>query len=230
MATPVTTTEPTCAGAVFDLDGTLVDTLGLLPQLYAAAIREVGGPEVSAEEIVGTWHIGSSPVLLGHFLDDPSLVPAALECFYEQLESGMSHVALFPGIAHLLAEARALGVRVGVLTNATRRNAEQVMRRSGLDVLVDVTLTADEVPSKPRPDGLLALLDHLGVAAESSIMVGDSWNDLAAADAAGVRGVHAAWTDHGQCRLPEPRAHDCVVAPSIVADYFWQRPHCPSES
>jgi HAD superfamily hydrolase (TIGR01549 family) len=210
---PQTRTE----AVVFDLDGTLVDTLGALPGVYAAAIREIGGREVGEDEIIATWHMGPSPVLLGHFLDDAGLVPAALECFYDELASTMAHVQLFPGVDDLLSRLEASGVPVGVLTNATRRNAEHVMQRAGLDGRVDALITADEVPSKPEPDGLLDLCRRFGVAPGTTVMVGDSWTDLGAADGAGARAVHATWTDRGRCRLSRPRRHICVMRPQGVA-------------
>ncbi|WP_116953426.1 HAD family hydrolase [Jiangella endophytica] len=205
---------------VFDLDGTLVDTLGALPRVYAAAIREIGGREVAEDEIVATWHMGPSPVLLGHFLEDASLVPAALECFYDELATAMARVRLFPGIDDLLTELRASGVSVGVLTNATRRNAEHVMQRAGLDARIDALTTADEVPSKPRPDGLLDLCRRFGVSPGNTLMVGDSWTDLEAADGAGTRSVHAAWTERGRCRLTRPAHHVCVAHPQGMAAIF----------
>ena len=60
---------------VFDLDGTLVDTMTSAPQAYADTIRSLGGPDVSPSDVVAVWHIGPTPVVLEHFLGRPVSLP-----------------------------------------------------------------------------------------------------------------------------------------------------------
>jgi len=56
------------AAVVFDLDGTLVDTMTIAPTVYVGTIRALGGPELSPDTVAATWHVGATPAVLAHFL------------------------------------------------------------------------------------------------------------------------------------------------------------------
>src|SRR5215472_14571984 len=86
---------------VFDMDGTLVDTMRSMPRVYADTIRYLGGPDVSPGDVQAIWHIGPTSVVLEHFLGRP-VSPGNMECFYAHLERAMAIVRPFDGIIEML--------------------------------------------------------------------------------------------------------------------------------
>ncbi|MFI6324559.1 HAD family hydrolase [Nonomuraea sp. NPDC050556] len=170
---------------LFDLDGTLVDTMASTPQAYADTIRALGGPVVSPSDVVATWHIGPTPVVLAHFLGRAATAED-VETFHDHVARG--DVRPFPGVTELLGDLRDEGYLLGVYTSATRRAAAFKMRSAGIDLPL---VAGDEVERpKPAPDGLELLCCLLGVAPSDSAYVGDAQTDLQCAAAAGALGIH----------------------------------------
>jgi beta-phosphoglucomutase-like phosphatase (HAD superfamily) len=69
---------------VFDLDGTLIDTMTSVPLAYAEAIRERGGPDLTPDQVVAAWHLGPTPAVLAHFLGRP-VTDGDLACFHDRM-------------------------------------------------------------------------------------------------------------------------------------------------
>lgn len=191
---------------VFDLDGTLVDSLDLVANGYIDTVEAFGGPRITRDQLEDAWHLGPTPVMMEHFLGRPA--PDAVDHFLQRVRAGSGALALFPGIAVMTAELDAAGIRLGIVTNATRANAEVVLAATGIASLLPVVVCAGERAPKPSPDGLLAVLSDLDTQPGESVYVGDSWVDLACAGSAGVRGVHATWAQPGGCQLGSE--HECV--------------------
>jgi Haloacid dehalogenase-like hydrolase len=98
---------------VFDLDGTLVDTMTSAPQAYADTIRSLGGPEVSPSDVLAVWHIGPTPVVLEHFLGRPVSLRDT-ERFHRHFADVVASVEAFPGVVEMLDALSRGGHRLGV--------------------------------------------------------------------------------------------------------------------
>jgi HAD superfamily hydrolase (TIGR01509 family) len=184
---------PRIEAVVFDLDGTLLDTMTVVPAAYAATIRALGGPPVAPADVVATWHIGPMPVVLAHFLGRP-VGDADVECFHRHAEAATAAVRPLPGVPEALDGLAAAGHRLGVFTSATRRGALRNLAAAGLDRRFAAVVCGDEVDRpKPAPDGLLAACRRLGASAAATAYVGDAEVDIRCAEAAGALPVHAAW-------------------------------------
>jgi HAD superfamily hydrolase (TIGR01549 family) len=183
------------AAVLFDLDGTLVDTMDAVPAAYVRTIREICGRDVTPDEVVEVWHIGPTPVVLEHFAGRP-VADTDIAAYYRHFEEVVPGVRAFAGIRAML-EDLATDVVLGIVTTATRRSAEPMVRAAGLDDLVGVTVAGDEVErTKPHPDALLQAFALVGVAPPLTAYVGDRPSDLVCAEAAGAVPVHAAWSGH----------------------------------
>jgi phosphoglycolate phosphatase len=176
------------AAIVFDLDGTLVDS-----RLDFAALREEIRALLAARGIPWSGERGHEPALaelLTWARDHESVAaPAVYADAMARVEAaervGHSGQAM-PDATRVLRRLRAAGAAVGVLTNNARAGSLAQMGRLGLDALVDVVVTRDDVPAlKPDPRGLRMTFEHLG-AERSRWFIGDSWIDAAAAQALGV--------------------------------------------
>ncbi|MFE6622229.1 HAD family hydrolase [Streptomyces sp. NPDC057740] len=198
---------------VFDMDGTLLDSVPTVSRAYAEAIRSLGGPPVSPDEVVAGWHVGHTDLVLAHFLGR-TCGPAEVERFHAHLDPAVAELRPFPGIPALLDEVADAGLRLGVFTAATRRVALSMLAAAGIDARFDVVVAGDEVDRpKPAPDGLLLALRQLGVPAEATAYVGGAEVDLDCANAAGSLGMHARWGARAGVRVG---AHPVAARPYDV--------------
>ena len=176
---------------VFDLDGTLVDTIGLIVASYQHAFTTVlGRPWDDAE--IKTW-IGTS--LLGAMR---RVAPDDYEEIYREYTSwNEAHterlIRQYPGVNDLVADLVAAGVKVGVATSKRDQPARLALSLSGLDA-VPLLVHHDSVDEhKPSPKPLLEALRQLGAEPSQAVYVGDAAVDIAAAHNAGMAGVAVTW-------------------------------------
>jgi pyrophosphatase PpaX len=180
--------------ALFDFDGTLVDTTELIYQSMRHATGEVLGKDLSREILLA--NVGQ-PLPRQMELIDAKRAESLLESY--RLHNEEHHDALigeFPGVEGSLARLRASGVRVAVVTSKRRSSVEMALKTfPGLGEVVDQFVTMeDTVEHKPHPAPLLKGLKFLGgVSPEEAAYVGDSPFDVAAANAAGVKSVAVSW-------------------------------------
>ena len=180
---------------LFDLDGTLVDTLPDIAGAINAALVELRLPTLPVERI-GVF-IGKGPrALASRVLDEQTtLAPAERASLVQPLIDGYvknyaprigTESTLFPGVREALADLTAAGLKLGVVTNALQHLGEKVLTHFDLRRFMAVVIGGDGVSlGKPAPDPLLRACRTLDVAPAQTLMVGDSENDVLAARAAG---------------------------------------------
>ena len=180
--------------ALFDFDGTLVDTTELIYQSMRHAAGEVLGREDLPREIL-LANVGQ-PLPRQMELLDAERAEALLESY--RLHNNEHHDSLigeFPGVEGSLARLRASGVKIAVVTSKRLPSVEMALERfPGLGEVVDRFVTMEDTEEhKPHPGPLLKGLELLGVPKEEAAYVGDSPFDVAAAKAAGVKSVAVSW-------------------------------------
>lgn len=174
---------------VWDMDGTLLDSSVAVPAAYVAAVRRLRGPEVTPAQVVASYSVGPSDVLLAHLLGR-KLAAGESEAYYTELAGVI--VRAYPGVAEVLAALRARGHRVAVFTGASNRAATMLLAAAG--ITADVLVGGDEVARpKPAGDGLLLTARRLGIAPGDLAYIGDAPIDLRAAAAVGGTSAAAAW-------------------------------------
>lgn len=182
---------PVPRAVLFDLDGTLSDSLGDIHAALDTARRELGLSGVTADQVRG-W-VGSGAAMLvarslGHADESAADVRRVLARFLAVYETHADERStLYPGVADALAALRARGVRLAVTTNKPARAADALLRGLGIFDRFD-TIVTPEVAGvrKPYPAFVRCALDRLGVAAPDALVVGDGLPDLEAAHGAGV--------------------------------------------
>jgi len=177
--------------AIFDLDGTLVDSA---PDITHAINRLLAGRGAPPQEVsfVETFIGEGARALVAKLYAALSLSAADLDrevasylAYYR--DRPVTDSRLYFDAAEALRALQAAGVRLGVCTNKQQELAEVVLDRFGLLNRMSVVVGADTTPySKPDPRPLLHALDALGAEAKDAVFVGDSQIDLACARAAGV--------------------------------------------
>lgn len=177
--------------AVFDLDGTLVDSRQDLYLAVAHALAELGLPQRSQEEIVSFVGDGAVTLVSRSIAPREHLLETAVALWREHYSRHLlDHTRLYPGIAAVLGSAR---IPLAVHTNKPGAMARKIL--DGLGVLsrfVDV-VGGDEAARKPDPSGLLGICVRAGVSPEDTVLIGDSLVDRSTAVAAGVRFVPVSW-------------------------------------
>ncbi len=204
--------SPAVTAIVFDLDGTLVDSLddiiaafcrsfhvvGIAPPAAAAVRPMIGKP---LREMYAPWAPASGiDTLVAEYRRDYA-------------ERCADHTRPYPGIVDLLDALRARGHALAVATTKTTAMARIVLARLGLEQHVDHVQGTDGFPHKPAPDVILRALAAL--ACRGAWMVGDATFDVAAGRAAGLRTCAVTWGVHSaaQLRAAEPD----VIADSVQA-------------
>lgn len=188
---------------VFDLDGTLLNTLEDLTGATNHALALYGYPPRSADEV--RRFVGNGVVrLMRRAL--PGDVPEetferALSAFREYYARNVNaRTRPYDGIPELLAKLRAKGVRVAVNSNKPDA-ATNALCEAHFGGFIDMALgERDGIPKKPAPDGVRRILDALGIAAERALYVGDGDADILTAANAGM---DCAWVSWGFRRRDE---------------------------
>ena len=207
--------------AVFDCDGTLVDSqANICVAMEAAfAIADVPAPPRAAiRRIVGLSLVEAVRALLPEADDAQHRRMAAdyKQAFHRLRTSGtLAEEPLFEGIADVLRTLAGDGWLLGVATGKSDRGLAHILAHHGLTDRFVTLQTADRHPSKPDPAMLLAAMDEAGATPQNSAMIGDTSFDMAMAKAAGARAIGVAWGYHDVHDLVDGGAD--VVADRVAA-------------
>ena len=175
---------------LFDLDGTLVDSVPDLQSALNVTLRHVGRRELTSDEVRGMIGDGAR-ALVAHALaatGSPANPDLAHRRFLEIYQAAPAKLSrLYPGVAETLPVLQASGAHFAICTNKPQVATVAILERFGIAGYFDAVLGGDAVTfQKPDPRHLLLALDQLGAAPNDAVMIGDNENDYAAARAAGL--------------------------------------------
>ena len=203
---------------IFDLDGTLLNTLGDLASSGNWVCEQMGWPTHPLDAY--RYFVGSGiPNLVWRFAPkgiseaDHARALALYDEYYAAHKTDTT--APYPGVAGLLEELRQRGVRYGVVTNKDHRAAVEMVRFYFGSAIPSVQGRVDGVPIKPAPGTTLRLMETLGADPAATLFVGDSNVDIATARAAGLAGCGVLWGFRTRKELEEAGAD--WIAPDIPA-------------
>lgn len=202
-------------GIVFDLDGTLVDTMPFVIQGLAAAVAPYRR-RPTPDEVMGSLG-GPSEACIRRLLGGTRHLAAALAFYLEFLRQN-DHVAQpFPGAQMLLNQLQDESVPMGLWTGRERNSTMERLRALSWERCFNPVICGDDLPShKPDPEGLLKIVRSWGLEPSQVVFVGDSDQDIAGGRAAGV---HVVAIDHGRRIAPGLRRHSLAVVQDPSAAY-----------
>lgn len=183
---------PPAGTVLFDLDGTLADTVPLIIASFQRTVSQLLGWQPTVEQC--TRWIGRS--LRETFV---SLAPARAEeltAHYLEwnLANHRAYVRGFPGVDGLLGALAASGRNYGVATSKRHKSALVSLECAGLTGRVPLLATEEDTANhKPSPDPLLFALARVGAQPHEAVYVGDAIVDMQAAHAAGVAAIGVTW-------------------------------------
>ncbi len=174
---------------IFDLDNTLVDSRIDFTALRGALVDLLETAGALPEPRPALMRVPIADLVARIDLLAPHLTAQAWSIIETFEAAGMAGAAPVPNVHDVLAALAARGVTLALLTNNARSATERVMDDLGLSALIGVTVTRDEAPAlKPDPAGIRLILQRAGPH-RAAYLVGDSWIDGQAAEAAGIRFV-----------------------------------------
>lgn len=184
--------------AIFDLDGTLLDTIDDLAAACDATLRARGLPRHSREayrRMVGNGIRRLVERSLPENMRDDQTIESARQQFVEYYTDHIDiHTRPYDGIAEVIDALAARGTKLAVVSNKFQSGTEKLVRRYFPHTeFVAVVGQRDGIPLKPDPHSDLEIMKMAGVSASECIHIGDSAVDIATAKAAGIRSAGVTW-------------------------------------
>ena len=206
---------------IFDLDGTILNTLEDLAAAGNWICRKHGWPEHTVEEyrqLVGTGMWNLLCLLSPRGEADPALEEALADYMEYYGQHCMEKTMPYPGIPQLLVELRSRGMKLAVYSNKGDRFCGELVEHYFPGVFHLIRGKVDGVPVKPDPIGLGLVMDALGAEQATTLYVGDSNVDMATARNGGLVSCGVTWGFRGQKELQEAGAvHLADTAEELLA-------------
>ena len=208
---------------IFDLDGTLLDTLADLAASCNYALRTHGMPEHSIDDV--RRFVGNGVrKLMERAIPDGEANPDFEATFATFREYYMHHsldtTKPYPGIMDTLVELKARGCRLAVVSNKMMAATVELCKHFFPDT-IEVAIGENEaegIRKKPAPDTVLAALKQLGVSGEDAVYVGDSDVDLATARNSGLPCISVLWGFRDRDFLLDHGATTFITSPKELLD------------
>ncbi len=202
---------------LFDLDGTLLDSIPLIIESFHHTLAAFGVPPVRDEVLlagVGT-PLASQ---LATWAPDAATTEAMVAAYRAyNLEHHDERVRAYPGVASTIEVLLAKKVRLGVVTSKSGHSARMGLRTMRLEGFMEVMICAEDVKNhKPHREPVDRALELLGASAETTLFVGDSLHDMLAGRAAEVHTGAALWGPFGQAILAEGEPTHWLDSPEDV--------------
>lgn len=202
--------------AVFDCDGTLVDSQAEVCDTMEFAFTDAGLPAPDRNEVRRSVGL-SLPFALQRLAPDldelqrGAIVERYKMAFRDRRTRGQLQEPLYDGIADLLGRLEQAGWQLAVATGKSDRGLISCLEAHGIRDKFISLQTADRHPSKPHPAMLEAALFEAGASPQQAVMIGDTSFDMEMASGATVRAIGVAWGYHTPAEL-------LATGASVVAD------------
>ena len=201
---------------IFDLDGTLIDSIGDIRAALNHVLTAHGRPKLDIDAVRAMTGDGIAMLVERGFaatgaISDPTTLDAAVrDALAAYTARPTAQTFTYPGVVEALEAFRAAGLRMAICTNKAEALTHLVLHELGLAPFFGTVIGGDSLPQrKPDPEPVLACLVGLDVAPQETLFVGDSRNDVLSARAAGLPVVLIP-SGYGQTKAGEPVA-DLVV-------------------
>ena len=204
---------------IFDLDGTLLDTLGDLAASVNYALRTHGMPEHTIDDV--RRFVGNGVrKLMERVVPDGTVNPLFDEAFatfrQHYMEHSLDTTRPYDGVPEMLATLKAKGFHLAVVSNKMMAATQELCRHFFPDT-IEVAIGENEaegIRKKPAPDTVIAALRQLGVGQEGAVYVGDSDVDIETARNSGLPCISVLWGFRDRDFLLQHGAKTLISAPS----------------
>lgn len=209
---------------IFDLDGTIADTVESIAHVGNQTLRAFGLPEIPVKDY--NFYAGDgADVQVKRML---AAVPGGDKVDYEEVrtqyrkwfaENPFYHVKPYDGILELLEGLKAQGIKIAVLSNKPHGAAVEVVHKIfGRDMFHKIQGQTSEIPRKPSPIGALAVAKEFGALPQECLYCGDTNTDMDTGKAAGMFTIGVTWGFRPRTELEEHHADKIVNQPSEILE------------
>jgi pyrophosphatase PpaX len=228
----LTATQPPYRCALFDIDGTLVDTVELIVRALDHTFRKHLGVQISRDELRRTigLPLHRQVRLFDHLVDfvpDHRAMEADEIAYYE---SHRHLEQVIPEAVEALKEAKRAGMRVALVTSKNRLELETFLPRLNVNGWIDAVVSSSDVARpKPAPEPVQVALKRLQASPSEAIFVGDTIYDIQCAREAGVRVIAVGWGAHPVEVLRAERPDWLFEEPAQLREFFESLRHVEQE-
>ena len=207
---------------IFDLDGTLLDTLGDLAASVNYALRSVGLPEHSIDDV--RRFVGNGVrLLMVRAIEGGDSNPRFDEAYAtfrsHYMEHGLDTTQPYPGIMELLKELKARGKKIAVVSNKFYDATQELVKHFFGEYVSVAIGERENIRKKPAPDTVLEAMRMLGVDKEGTVYIGDSDVDFNTAKNVGIPCVSVLWGFRDREFLESIGAITFITKPSQLLEY-----------
>lgn len=211
--------------AIFDCDGTLVDSQRSIVRAMCAGFEREGLDAPTREAILATVGLPLRQCVERLLPDaDDALLDRVAQGYSDSYrlhrESGVDEPPLYPGTREMLHGLHAQGVLLAVATGKSRRGLTHTLAVHGLDALFIETRTADDGPGKPNPDIILDICACVGMPPSAAAMIGDTTFDMEMGVHAKMTSIGVQWGYHDEATLRRAGAIDVLSSWEQLPRFF----------
>ncbi|MCL1924647.1 MAG: pyrophosphatase PpaX [Defluviitaleaceae bacterium] len=193
--------KPIIKGILFDFDGTLVDTNGLIQSGMRYTFEKLFG-SVTDEEISDCM---GSPIVETSKRVYPKNPQLFIDTYLDFcIKNHDEMIKVYPGIIQMLEKLKQMNIKMAIVTSKKRHMFLKGVKKTEMEHFFDVTVTEEDVTKhKPAPEPVELAFKELGFERDEVLMVGDNHHDILAAKAANVKSVAVAWSIKGLDHLKQ---------------------------
>lgn len=207
---------------IFDLDGTLTDTLDSLVYSTNETLKEMDLPQISEEQcrlFVGNGaRVLMEKALASSGVENLTRIEEAMQIYGRIFDANCTyHVVPYEGITEMLESMKNQGLKLAVLSNKPHKQAVHVVESIfGRETFQWIQGQIDAVPRKPDPTAVLQIAEKLGVSTSETMYIGDSEVDVATGKNAQMHTVGVTWGFRGKEVLENAGAESIVDSPEEI--------------
>lgn len=208
---------------IFDLDGTIADTLGAITEAINLTMQKFGFPDRSVEDVRRA--IGNGATMLVKRLlpedksSDEALVLRVRKCYDEMYAlTYMNSTDTYDGIKETVNELSRRGIKIAVFSNKQDEYVKKLTKQYFDGKTISVSRGQTDLPIKPNIAGLVKILDELDVSPGECVFVGDSGVDIQTAKNAEMDFIGVSWGFVGREKLLLDGARVIIDNPNEILD------------
>ena len=208
-------------GIVFDLDGTLVDSLPVTLDGFNDAIERLGHQKLSYAEIMAYFGLGEDKIF--EKLVGQKNAIHAYNLFKQYTKDHLSQITLHPGVDLLLEKIQSQNIPTSIVTGRSWHTTEVILRHHGIfDHFVSIIAHDHVKKPKPSPEGIHLALEKMDLSAHEVFYVGDSAVDIQASHSAGSHSIAALWDGLAHKQSLEPHQPHHWASEPLEIWKIWQ--------
>lgn len=206
---------------VFDWEGTVSDTLGLILNTVASEAKLLGFGDIDYQQARKYVDLGLEPALRKIF---PDLSPVQHEHLMQAVQLALisrpSEVILNPGVREFIEKLIAANIDIAIATNKGPNSLQRALQATDLESVFKVTRSAGQIPAKPHPQMLEEIMEHFGHAPAATVMIGDSTSDMEMAKSVNATAIGVDFYHQQESSLKEAGAIVVFDDYQLVADFL----------